>query len=111
MGNKLAISLRHYRRLHGLKQADVATLLNTERSAISKLERGTRQLSVKQLIILCHVYNHDIPPLCALVQTELLPGLIDRLPDIRSQVRNKQRTDAIASLSARLSTSPPVYER
>ena len=49
-------NLRDYRRQHGLTQVRIAELLGIEKTAVSCIERGNRQLShAEKLLLECYL--------------------------------------------------------
>jgi len=56
----LGANVRHYRKLKGMSQEQLALDAGMERSYVSDLERGTRNPSVRALGRLAHALN--VPP-------------------------------------------------
>ncbi len=49
--------LKELRIKNGYTQAQIAFLLHTRQEQYSKYERGERELPIKHLIALCHIYR------------------------------------------------------
>ncbi len=61
--------LREMRIRHGLRQAEVAELLNTTQRQISKYERGLQVMGTDKYIILAKHYNVSLDYLTGLIDT------------------------------------------
>lgn len=62
-----ANNLREHRREHGLTQVQIAGLLEIEKTAVSCIENGTRQLShAEKLVLECYILGR-IPPMIAAI--------------------------------------------
>ncbi len=53
----IAFRLREARRLAGLSQAQVATLLDLHRPAITEIEAGRRKVTAEEIIVLAELYQ------------------------------------------------------
>ena len=60
MYSGLGDKVKQLRKRRGLKQADLAEVLELSRAQISNLESGHRNISLKQLEKLCHYFEVDI---------------------------------------------------
>ena len=55
----IAFRLREARRLAGLSQSQVASLLDLHRPAISEIEAGRRKVTAEEVVILAELYEVD----------------------------------------------------
>lgn len=63
--------IRNLRQNRGLKQSDVALVLETTQQVYSRYENGVNALPIHHLITLCHYYN---------VSADYILGLSDEKP-------------------------------
>ena len=61
--------MKELRIQHGLRQIDIAKLLNTTQSQISKYETGKQTMGTEQYIILAKYYNVTLDYLVGLIDT------------------------------------------
>lgn len=69
----IGAKVAYYRTLRGLKQQELADLVNVSSSTISKIERGTynENLSIEMLIVLARGLKVDVGVLLAVSPAEL----------------------------------------
>ena len=61
--------MKELRIQHGLRQIDIAKLLNTTQRQISKYETGKQTMGTEQYIILAKYYNVTLDYLVGLIDT------------------------------------------
>ena len=109
MGTRVAITLRRTRKVYGLSQQDIATLLAVDRTTISKLERGKRWLSGEQVALVSLIYGHPLPVIYEKSSTEFCALLLVRAQQLRSKRKHSRRTQALDDLNARLTALSSLY--
>ena len=107
MTYNFAADLQALRRQAALTQADCAHLLGVAYTRISKLESGQRQPSVRELSILCLIFNEDITETYKKVITSEARELGERLSIMpkcpKNWLNRRGRTNTINGVIARLS--------
>ena len=96
LGDKVKL-LRNRR---GLKQDDLAELLNLSRSQISNLENGRRNLSLKQLEKLCEYFKVDMSYFLMSGTTDSCLDLIEKAKVLfeSKELTSNQKEDLFTSI-------------
>lgn len=99
--------LQEARKLAGLSQAQVATLLNIPRPSVSEFEAGNRRVSADELKLLCETYEVNLHWVLGQEVGRLTPG-DDRLQLAARELAKLQpeEIDKLLRLFAALKTDP-----
>jgi len=110
MIQEFTLDLRAARRNSGLRQVDVAHLMDVHKTKISNLERGHQRPSVKDICTLSMIYGRSFESLFAGILTEVraeiagrMGGLSDPEPHYK---RRFNRSNTLSSLEERLKNNP-----
>ncbi len=107
MGRRTAIQLKIERSKSGLKQSEVAYLLELDRSYISKFERDKSTPNMEQATKLCLIYGTPPPIIAAGDVPELTRQLTDRL----QMMLTDKPTEPLQQLRERLAALTALYDR
>ena len=112
MDNRLAVDLKVFRRRSGLNQADVAHLLDVDRSLISKFDQGAREPSMEHVTFLCLIYGMRTPEFCVSALPQFQRVLARRLSSIPSGSKKQtvKRQTTITCLKEQLAESLNAYD-
>ena len=105
MGRRTAIQLKIQRRKSGLKQSEVAYLLELDRSYISKFERDKATPNIEQATKLCLIYG--TPPMTIAVGD--VPELTMQLGERLSLMLGDKPTEPLQQLRERLAALTALY--
>jgi transcriptional regulator with XRE-family HTH domain len=106
MRKEICIDLRVGRREAGLSNEDLAHLLATTQSRISRLENGRARLRTSEIITLCMIYGRDAEHLFTNATRSIMPKIQKRLGNIPPEPSNWQRKH-----DARLDTLNGLFNR
>ena len=100
MNKDLGEKIKIIRKRRGLKQGDLAKVLNITRSQISNLEKGRRNLNLKQLNTLCTYFDIDMSYFLEETPTEECTNLLDKAKLLfeSKELSKNQKEDLFASL-------------
>ena len=100
MYSELGDKVKLLRNRRGLKQDDLAKVLELSRSQISNLESGRRNLSLKQLEILCEYFQVDMSYFVMSETTDSCLDLIEKakLLFASKELTNIQKEDLFVSI-------------
>ena len=97
---ELGEKVKLLRNRRGLKQDDLAELLNLSRSQISNLESGRRNLSLKQLEKLCEYFKVDMSYFLMSETTDSCLDLIEKAKVLfeSKELTSNQKDDLFTSI-------------
>ena len=100
MYSELGVKVRLLRKRRNLKQDDLGEVLNLSRSQISNLEKGRRNLSLKQLEKLCEYFKVDMSYFFMINTTDYCLDLIEKAKVLFSskELTNAQKDDLFTSI-------------
>ena len=100
MYSELGEKVRLLRKRRNLKQDDLGEVLNLSRSQISNLEKGRRNLSLKQLEKLCEYFKVDMSYFFMTNTTDSCLDLIEKAKVLFSskELTNIQKDDLFTSI-------------
>ena len=100
MYSELGEKVRLLRKRRNLKQDDLGEVLNLSRSQISNLEKGRRNLSLKQLEKLCEYFKVDMSYFFMANTTDSCLDLIEKAKVLFSskELTNIQKDDLFTSI-------------
>ena len=100
MDSELGDKVKLLRNRRGLKQDDLAEVLELSRSQISNLESGRRNLSLKQLEKLCEYFQVDVSYFVMSETTDSCLDLIEKakLLFASKELTNIQKEDLFVSI-------------
>ena len=99
----IKVDLRIARQQSGLKGQDVALLLGSSKSRLSKLENGYARPRVREIISLSLIYGKPLDSLFQLSSSALTEKLRERLSNLDfTGIDNRQRLDSLNALASRL---------
>lgn len=100
MYSELGEKVRLLRKSRNLKQDDLGEVLNLSRSQISNLEKGRRNLSLKQLEKLCEYFQVDMSYFFMTNTTDFCLDLIEKAKLLFSSkdLTNDQKDDLFTSI-------------
>ena len=100
MYSELGDKVKLLRNRRGLKQDDLAEVLELSRSQISNLESGRRNLSLKQLEKLCEYFQVDMSYFVMSETTDSCLDLIEKakLLFASKELTNIQKEDLVVSI-------------
>lgn len=100
--NYFANNIKYLRKVHGLKQADLAKKLGKTANAVSNWEQGIRQPIVADVMTLCQIFDIEFNDLIntdlALQQDFTLRQRINKLTDLFRQLSVEQQENIIRIL-------------
>lgn len=110
MIQEFTLDLRAARRNSGLRQVDVAHLMDVHKTKISNLERGHQRPSVKDICTLSMIYGRSFETLFAGIFSEVRAELSGRLVGLSEPEPNYKRrfnrSNTLSSLEDRLKDDP-----
>jgi transcriptional regulator with XRE-family HTH domain len=109
--NHIAERLKEARKLAGISQGNVATLLGLHRPSVSEIESGNRRVSAEELVRMAEIYDVSVAwllgeapdtlsaqdprlELAARELTKLKPDDLDRLLKLLAAMRNDSTPNA-----------------
>lgn len=100
MYSELGEKVRLLRKRRNLKQDDLSEVLNLSRSQVSNLEKGRRNLSLKQLEKLCEYFKVDMSYFFMTNTTDSCLDLIEKAKVLFSskELTNIQKDDLFTSI-------------
>lgn len=100
MYQDLGEKVKLLRKRRGLKQDDLAEVLDLSRSQISNLEKGRRNLSLKQLEKLCEYFKVDISYFLMSATTDSCLDLIEKARVLfeSKELTSEQKDDLFTSI-------------
>ena len=100
MYQDLGEKIKLLRKRRGLKQDDLAEVLDLSRSQISNLEKGRRNLSLKQLEKLCEYFKVDISYFLMSATTDSCLDLIEKTKLLfeSKELTSEQKDDLFTSI-------------
>lgn len=100
MYSDLGEKVKLLRKRRGLKQDDLAKVLDLSRSQISNLEKGRRNLSLKQLEKLCEYFKVDMSYFLMSETTDSCLDLIEKAKVLfeSKELTNIQKDDLFTSI-------------
>lgn len=100
MYSDLGEKVKLLRKRRGLKQDDLAKVLDLSRSQISNLEKGRRNLSLKQLEKLCECFKVDMSYFLMSETTDSCLDLIEKAKVLfeSKELTNIQKDDLFTSI-------------
>lgn len=100
MYTNLGDKVKSLRNRRNLTQDDLAKVLGLSRGQISNLEKGRRNISIKQIDKLCNVFKVDISYFLFSETTDVCIDLIDRAKVLfeSKELSNEQKEDVFTSI-------------
>ena len=100
MYSELGEKIKLLRKRRNLRQDDLAIVLGISRGQISNLEKGRRNLSLKQLEKLCEYFQIDMSYFLMLGTTDSCIELIDKAKLLfeSKELTNEQKDDLFTSI-------------
>lgn len=100
MNSELGEKIKLLRKRRNLRQDDLATVLDLSRGQISNLEKGRRNLSLKQLEKLCEYFQIDMSYFLMSKTTDSCIDLIDKAKLLfeSKELTSEQKDDVFTSI-------------
>lgn len=100
MYSELGEKIKLLRKRRNLRQGDLASVLGISRGQISNLEKGRRNLSLKQLEKLCEYFQIDMSYFLMSETTDSCIELIDKAKLLfeSKELTNEQKDDLFTSI-------------
>jgi len=98
--------LRNAREYLGLSQEDAAKVMGLTRTAITKVENGTRRVDTIELSNFADLYQQPVAALSGKSESEPLPSNVQALARTASELSNKDR-EALLKFAYFLQGKPP----
>ena len=100
MNSELGEKIKLLRKRRNLRQDDLAAVLGISRGQISNLEKGRRNLSLKQLEKLCEYFQIDMSYFLMSETTDSCIELIDKAKLLfeSKELTNEQKDDLFTSI-------------
>lgn len=100
MNSEFGKKVKQLRKRRGLKQDDLAKVLNLSRGQIANLENGRRNLSLRQIEKLCKFFNVDMTYFIMAETTDSCLDLIDKAKVLfeSKELTNEQKEDLFVSI-------------
>ena len=118
---KIGRRIRNFRKQKGLSQEDIATILQIPRSSVVQMEKGNRQISVVELVLLSESFgfsidkflssNYKEPSGFAVVEEPEIESEITKMRDSKPVLKRAKLETVLLYITGQCGAKPNMDER